>query len=67
MKIEDGKRLVEITARVWSNGQYSQDLSVGLLIDDSFEYGQGAYKVDSVQVILPMMKTQTTTAELMLI
>lgn len=39
MKIEDGKRLVEITARVWSNGQYSQDLSVGLLIDDSFEYG----------------------------
>lgn len=52
MKIEDGKRLVEITARVWSNGQYSQDLSVGLLIDGSFEHGQGAYKVDSVNDVI---------------
>lgn len=52
MKIEDGKRLVEITARVWSNGQYSQDLSVGLLIDGSFEHGQGAYKVDSVDDVI---------------
>lgn len=41
MKMTDGKKLVEITARVWSNGQYSQDLSVGLLIDGSFEHGQG--------------------------
>ena len=52
MKIKDGKRLVEVTARVWSNGQYSQDLSVGLLIDGSFEYGQGAYKVDSVDDVI---------------
>lgn len=66
--------------RVWNNGQYSQDLSVGLLVDGSFKHGQGAYKVDSVddvidyaltgkiaQVILSRMKTQTTTAALMLI
>lgn len=52
MKMTDGKRLVEITARVWSNGQYSQDLSVGLLIDGSFEHGQGAYKVDSVDDVI---------------
>jgi hypothetical protein len=52
MKMTDGKKLVEITARVWSNGQYSQDLSVGLLIDGSFEYGQGAYKVDSVDDVI---------------
>lgn len=81
MKIKDEKRLVEITLRVWSNGQYSQDLSVGLLDDGSFEYEQGACKVDNVddvidyafltgkiaQVILLRMKTQTTTAALMLI
>lgn len=52
MKMTDGKKLVEITARVWSNGQYSQDLSVGLLIDGSFEHGQGAYKVDSVDDVI---------------
>lgn len=48
MKIEDEKRLIEITMRVWNSGQYSQDLSVGLLVDGSFKHGQGAYKVDSV-------------------
>lgn len=52
MKIEDGKRLVEITMRVYNNGQYSQDLSVGLLVDGSFEHGQGAYKVDSVDDVI---------------
>ena len=52
MKMTDGKRLIEITMRVWSNGQYSQDLSVGLLIDGSFEHGQGAYKVDSVDDVI---------------
>ena len=41
MKIEDEKRLIEITMRVWNNGQYSQDLSVGLLVDGSFKHGQG--------------------------
>lgn len=52
MKIKDGKRLVEIIMRVWENGQYSQDLSDDLLIDGSFEYGQGAYKVDSVDDVI---------------
>lgn len=52
MKIEDGKRIIEITMRVWSNGQYSQDLSVSLLVDGSFKYGQGAYKVDSVDDVI---------------
>ena len=52
MKIEDEKRLIEITMRVWNNGQYSQDLSVGLLVDGSFKHGQGAYKVDSVDDVI---------------
>lgn len=52
MKIEDEKRLIEITMRVWNNGQYSQDLSVGLLVDGSFKHGQGACKVDSVDDII---------------
>ena len=52
MKIKDEKRLVEITMRVWENGQYSQDLSDDLLIDGSFEYGQGAYKVNSVNDVI---------------
>lgn len=52
MKIKDKKRLVEITLRVWSNGQYSQDLSVGLLVDGSFEYEQGACKVDNVDDVI---------------
>lgn len=52
MKIKDEKRLVEIAMRVWENGQYSQDLSADLLIDGSFEYGQGAYKVDSVDDVI---------------
>ncbi len=52
MKIKDEKRLVEITMRVRENGQYSQDLSADLLIDGSFEYGQGACKVDSVDDVI---------------
>lgn len=38
--------------RVWENGQYSQDLSTDLLIDGSFEYDQGACKVDSVNDVI---------------
>lgn len=52
MKIKDEKRLVEIIMRVWENGQYSQDLSTDLLVDGSFRYGQGAYKVDSVDEVI---------------